>query len=200
MFQNILKRYIAQAFVTVRNVTSSTIVSLLDIVKWVLSHLWQRPPSQDIEVGFPMESPAEQDIESRLSNESGELPVLRLNIPFHDNSISYGRSLKWLIETCTDPDVFLAATSLVPDSDILLSLDVSALNIKLRNAFMRCFDSHDQCIPGLHDKAIVCGLALAHMYWRRYLSPYDESMCLPGEVISDFPDGLAAMLPGGGPL
>ena len=197
MFQTLLEHCIGSVFMRVRKLASSAIVSLMDSVKWVLSHLRQRPrlPNQDIEDGFPMESFGDQDINSRLSTESGDLPVLLLNIPLHHDSISYGRSLKWLIETSADPDVFLASTSLVPDSDAFLFFDISAINIQLRDAFMSCFDSHDQCIPDSYDKAIVCGLALAHMYWRRYLLPYDDSMCLPGEYVSDFPDRLLWMSP-----
>ena len=194
MFQNTLEDYIQPAFATVRMFASSAIVSLMDGVKCVLSHLSQRPRLAN-QGGYPMESSRDQDIDSRLSNGSGELPVLQLNIPLHHSGVSYGRSLKWLIETSTDPDVFLAAVSLVPDSDAFLSLDVSAINIHLRDSFMSCFDSHDQCIPGSYNKAIACGLALAHIYWRRYLFDYDDSMCLPGEVQIDFPDGLDAMPP-----
>ena len=136
----------------------------------------------------PLHSP-DRDIESGLSMKPlGECQVLELNIPVISTRTSYARSIKWLIETSSDPDVFLAAVSQVPDSDGLLSLhEMSDLNLQLRDTFMSCFDDHNQCIPGAYDKVIACGLALGHMYWRRYLFPYDDSMLLPGESKIDFP-------------
>lgn len=163
----------------------SVSIPLTTMFKTVLTYMCQRPRSPDL------------DIESGISMEIfRERPPLPLDIPPISTNTSYARSLKWLIETSTDPDVFLAAASMVPDTDALLFLDgVSVVNIQLRDAFMSCFDEHDRCIPGAHDKAIICGLALAHMYWRRYLLPFDSSMLLPGESRYNFPDSLFFMPP-----
>ena len=176
MIKDLLESHIGPALRVVRRLASTAIVPLKNAIS-ALTHGCQplHSPRQDIEYGLPMRS-----------LEKGAL--LQLNIPVISTSTSYARSIKWLIETSSDPDVFIAAVSQVPDSQGLLSLhEMSDLDLQLRDTFMSCFDDHNQCITGAYDKAIACGLALAHMYWRRYLLPYDDSMLLPGESKADFP-------------
>ena len=176
MLKKLRGSYIAPALRGVRRLASAGIICFQNGIS-ALTHGCQAFHSldQDIEFGLSMQS-------------SGEPQVLELNIPVLSTSISYARSIKWLIETSSDPDVFLAAVSQVPDSDGLLSLrEMSDLNLQLQETFMSCFDDHNQCITGADDKAVACGLALGHMFWRRYLLPYEDSMLLPGESKAYFP-------------
>ena len=83
----------------------------------------------------------DQDIDSNLSMQSlGEHQVLELNIPVISTSTSCTHWIKWLIKMSSNPDVFLAAVSQVPDSKGLLSLhEMSDLNLQLRDTFMSSF-------------------------------------------------------------
>ncbi|KAG2064734.1 hypothetical protein BDR04DRAFT_232354 [Suillus decipiens] len=75
----------------------------------------------------------------------------------------------WLIETSTDPEVFHAAASLVPDVDWPLHLDVSGTLHQLYDAYTTCLDVRGQIIPSLENKASACTMALCHLYCHRIL-------------------------------
>lgn len=170
--QKLLEPLAVQTSATVRRLTAYAFIMRRESLKWAWYLMRQRPRLMG------------QDIESSpLKEGSAEKAALLLDVPLVTTSTSYARPVTWLIETSTDPDVVVAAASLVPDTDALLFLDgVSGVHTQLRDTFMSCFDDHDRCIPGADDKAIVCGLALAHMYWRRFLWRFDNLLLLPGET------------------
>ncbi|GBE86190.1 hypothetical protein SCP_0900680 [Sparassis crispa] len=93
-------------------------------------------------------------------------------------------SLNWLFETSTDSEMITAAACLVPELDISLfgALKVSPIESQLPDMFMKCFDDQAHCISGAFDKAIAFGLALSHLYWRRYFPGGNSgsAIVLPG--------------------
>jgi hypothetical protein len=81
-------------------------------------------------------------------------------------------SIKWLFETSTDPEAFLAAASIIPQVEWPLDLDVSVMLHQLYDVFTCCVDIQKQVIPSLEEKASACMLALNHLYYGRVLQAY----------------------------
>jgi hypothetical protein len=81
-------------------------------------------------------------------------------------------SIKWLFETSTDPEAFLAATSIIPQVEWPLDLDVSDMLHQLYNTFACCVDVRKQVIPSLEVKASACMMALSHLYYGHVLQAY----------------------------
>jgi hypothetical protein len=81
-------------------------------------------------------------------------------------------SIKWLLETSTDPEVFLTAVSFVPHVDWPLDLDVSDMLPQLHDVFTSCVGFHGQTIPSLEEKASACIMAMSHLYFGRVLQAY----------------------------
>ncbi|KAG2092501.1 uncharacterized protein F5147DRAFT_433605 [Suillus discolor] len=81
-------------------------------------------------------------------------------------------SVKWLLETSTDPEVFLAAASLVPQVEWPLDFDVSDMLHQLYDTYTSCVGFHGQVIPSLKGKASACSVAMSHLYCGRVLQAY----------------------------
>ncbi|KAG1852218.1 hypothetical protein F4604DRAFT_1300280 [Suillus subluteus] len=95
-----------------------------------------------------------------------------LTLPDIPTSNLEAPSIKWLLETSTDPEVFLAAVSLVPLVEWPLDLDVSDTLPQLYDIFTSCVGFHGQIIPSLEEKASACIMALSHLYCGRVLQAY----------------------------
>ncbi|KAG2064731.1 hypothetical protein BDR04DRAFT_231988 [Suillus decipiens] len=89
---------------------------------------------------------------------------LKLKLPDTPTSDLEAPSIMWLIETSTDPEVFYAAASLVPDVEWPLDLDVSDTLHQLYDVYTTCLDVHKQIIPSLEENASACTKALCHLY------------------------------------
>ncbi|KAG2340999.1 hypothetical protein BDR05DRAFT_486992 [Suillus weaverae] len=81
-------------------------------------------------------------------------------------------SIKWLLETSTDPEVFLAAANLVPQVEWPLDLDVSDMLPQLYDILTSCVGFDEQIIPSLEEKASACIMALCHLYCGCVLQAY----------------------------
>lgn len=90
--------------------------------------------------------------------------ILPLDIPDTTSRLLDAPAVKWLLDTSTDPEVFLAAASLVPEIEWPLHLDISDILYQLQNTFMTCFDIQDQLISRSKERAIICAAALNHIY------------------------------------
>ncbi|KAG2132062.1 hypothetical protein DEU56DRAFT_902375 [Suillus clintonianus] len=95
-----------------------------------------------------------------------------LDLPHVPTSDLDAPSIKWLLETSTDPEVFLAAASIVPQVEWPLDLDVSDMLPQLYDIFMSCVDTQRKIIPSLKEKASACTLALSHLYCGRVLQAH----------------------------
>jgi hypothetical protein len=73
-------------------------------------------------------------------------------------------SIKWLLETSTDPEVFIAAARLVPLVEWPLDLDVSDTLPQLYDVFRSCVGFDGEIVPSLQEKATACAMALGHLY------------------------------------
>ncbi|KAG2075255.1 hypothetical protein BDR04DRAFT_89563 [Suillus decipiens] len=99
-------------------------------------------------------------------------PKLELSdIPTSSSELS---SIKWLLETSTDPEIVSAAASLVPDVDWPLHLDVSDMLRQLYDVYTTCLDVQNRIIPSLKEKALACTKALCHLYCHRILQGHDD--------------------------
>jgi hypothetical protein len=78
-------------------------------------------------------------------------------------------SIKWLLETSTDPEVFLAAVSLVPLVEWPLDFDVSDMLPQLHDVFTSCVGFDGQIVPSLKEKASACIMAMSHLYCGRFI-------------------------------
>jgi hypothetical protein len=95
--------------------------------------------------------------------------TLALGFPDKSTSSLEAPSVKWLLETSTDPEVFLAAASLVPQVEWPLDLEVSDLLHQLYDVLMSCVGFHGQIVPSLEEKASACTMALSHLHCGRVL-------------------------------
>jgi hypothetical protein len=108
------------------------------------------------------------DLSSDVSSEN-EYTLTLLDI---STSNLEAPSIKWLFETSTDPEVFLAAASLVPLVEWPLDLDVSDMLHQLCDIFTSCVGFHGQIVPSLEEKASTCIMAISHLYCGRVLQAH----------------------------
>jgi hypothetical protein len=110
------------------------------------------------------------DLEAQhLDQNMHTVDTIKLNLPDTPTSSLEAPSIKWLLETSTDPEVFLATASLVPHVDWPLDLDVSDTLHQLYDVYMSCLDIQWRIIPSLEEKASACTTALCHLYCGRIL-------------------------------
>ncbi|KAG1779505.1 hypothetical protein EV702DRAFT_1088625 [Suillus placidus] len=102
------------------------------------------------------------DVSSENERTLPDIPTSNLEAP----------SIKWLLETSTDPQVFLAAASLVPQVEWPLDLDVSVMLPQLYDILTSCVGIDKQIIPSLKEKASACIMALCHLYCGHVLQAY----------------------------
>ncbi|KAG1820645.1 hypothetical protein EV424DRAFT_889943 [Suillus variegatus] len=75
----------------------------------------------------------------------------------------------------TDPEVFLAAASLVPQVEWPLDLDVSDMLHQLYDIYTSCVGFHGQIMPSLEEKASACLMAMSHLYCGHVLKAHPTS-------------------------
>ncbi|KAG2044089.1 hypothetical protein BDR03DRAFT_940732 [Suillus americanus] len=126
---------------------------------------WRRSPTRVVD---PEARRPDQNLQVVATNQC----PLKLKLPDTPTSSLEAPSIKWLLETSTDPEVFLAAASLVPHVDWPLDLDVSDTVRQLFDVYTACLDVHKQIIPSLEEKASACTMALCHLYYGRVLQAY----------------------------
>ncbi|OAX38100.1 hypothetical protein K503DRAFT_819061, partial [Rhizopogon vinicolor AM-OR11-026] len=119
-------------------------------------------------------APASCDLEfGTLPSEAIEpyLPVISVSYEFPVISIasSDAPSVKWLLETSTDPNVFIAACHLVPEVEWPFDFDVSGIISLLHRTLGSCFDTKDRLLAPAKDRALACATALVHLSGREYL-------------------------------
>ncbi|KIK34587.1 hypothetical protein CY34DRAFT_635391 [Suillus luteus UH-Slu-Lm8-n1] len=88
---------------------------------------------------------------------------LELKLPRTLTSSLEVPSIKWLLETSTDPEVFLAAASFVPHVNWPLDLDISDTLRQLYDDYNACLDIQRRIVPLLEKKASTCTKALCHL-------------------------------------
>lgn len=111
------------------------------------------------------------DLEAQSVNlhSENEYSLTLLDIP---TSNLEAPSIKWLLETSTDPEVFLAAASLVPQVEWPLDLDVSDLLPQLCDSFTSCVGFDGRIVTSLEEKASACIMAISHLYCGRVLQAH----------------------------
>ncbi|KAG1722869.1 hypothetical protein EDB19DRAFT_2029243 [Suillus lakei] len=122
--------------------------------------------------------------------------ILTLDLPDISISDLEAPSIKWLLETSTDPEVFLAAANPVPQVEWPLDLDVSDMLHQLSDSFTSCVDIQEQIVP------VVGGEGLGmrtdyHMFLQmsvRGMHTADgvvlattRNICVPEDVYMRFP-------------
>ncbi|KAG2135301.1 hypothetical protein DEU56DRAFT_396618 [Suillus clintonianus] len=126
--------------------------------------------------------PLDQNLDTLAENEC----TLALYLPDIPTAGLEAPSIKWLLETSTDPEVFLTAASLVPHVDWPLDLDVSDMLPQLLYNFASCVDIQRQIVPSLKDKASVCIMALSHLYCGRVLQAHPNHGEILGQRERDY--------------
>lgn len=99
------------------------------------------------------------------------LPAISLSYEFPAVSVasSDAPSVKWLLETSTDPNVFIAACQLVPEVEWPFDFDVSGIISLLHRSLGSCFDTKDRLLAPAKERALACATALVHLSGREYL-------------------------------
>ncbi|KAG1840809.1 hypothetical protein DFJ58DRAFT_809656 [Suillus subalutaceus] len=82
------------------------------------------------------------------------------------------RSIKWLLETSTDPEVFLAAACFIPQVKKPLDLDVSIMLHHVSDIFTSCVGFDGQILSSLEEKVSACAMALSHLYYECVLQSH----------------------------
>jgi len=97
--------------------------------------------------------------------------VVSLSYKFSAVSVasSDAPSVKWLLETSTDPNVFIAACHLVPEVEWPFEFDVSKIISLLHHTLGSCFDTKDRLLAPAKERALACATALVHLSGREYL-------------------------------
>jgi hypothetical protein len=108
---------------------------------------------------------AHQDLHAVATDQG----IVKLELPDTPISSLEAPSIKWLLETSTDPEVFLAAARLVPHVEWPLDFDVSDMLHQLYDVYMSCLDVHERILPSLEEKASACATAVCHLYCGRIL-------------------------------
>ncbi|KAG1895493.1 uncharacterized protein F5891DRAFT_669315 [Suillus fuscotomentosus] len=114
--------------------------------------------------------PLGQDLDVLAENNN----ILNLDLPDIPTSDLEAPSVKWLLETSTDPEVFLAAARLVPQVEWPLDVDVSDMLHQLFDILRSCVDIQGYIIPSLKEKASACAMALIHLYYGCVLQAYPD--------------------------
>jgi hypothetical protein len=112
--------------------------------------------------------PLDQHLDVLAENDD----TLALDLPDIPTSNLEAPSIKWLLETSTDPEVFLTAARLVPQVEWPLDLDISDMLPQLYDIFTSCVDTQRQIIPSSEEKASTCSVALSHLYYGRVLQAH----------------------------
>ncbi|KAG1782185.1 hypothetical protein EV702DRAFT_1070371 [Suillus placidus] len=126
--------------------------------------------------------PPDQNLDVVATNQC----LLRLKLPDTPTSSLEAPSIKWLLETSTDPEVFRAAASLVSRVDWPLDLDVSDTLRQLYVVYTSCLDVQKRIIPSLEEKASACIMTFCHLYCNRILQGHPAY----GSVVQGFADCL----------
>jgi hypothetical protein len=111
-----------------------------------------------------------------LNLELSDIPTSGLEAP----------SIKWLLETSTDPEVFFVTASLVPQVQWPLDLDISDTLRQLCDIYTSCFDVQGEIVPSLTAKASASTMALSHLYCGRVLQAYPGRGEYLGQERDDF--------------
>ncbi|KAG2044101.1 hypothetical protein BDR03DRAFT_350247 [Suillus americanus] len=111
---------------------------------------------------------------------------LNLELPDTPTSGLEAPSIKWLLETSTDPEVFFVTAGLVPQVQWPLDLDVSDTLRQLCDIYTSCFDVHGEIVPSLTEKALASTMALSHLYCGRVLQAYPGRDEYLGQRRDDF--------------
>ncbi|KAG2151287.1 uncharacterized protein EDB93DRAFT_1140499 [Suillus bovinus] len=125
-------------------------------------------PHSSEKVGDLEAPPLDQYLDDLEENDG----TLTLGLPDIPASDLEAPSIKWLLETSTDPEVFLAAARLVPQVEWPLDLDISDMLPQLYDIFTSCVDIQNHIVPSLEEKALACTMALSHLYYGRVLQAY----------------------------
>ncbi|KAG1852210.1 hypothetical protein F4604DRAFT_1300199 [Suillus subluteus] len=125
-------------------------------------------PRSSINVVDSEAQPLDQDLDILAENDG----TLTLDLPDIPTNNLEAPSIKWLLETSTDPEVFLAAASLVPQVEWPLDLDISDILPQLYDIFTSCVDIQMQIVPSLEEKTSACVTALSHLYYGRVLQAH----------------------------
>jgi len=120
---------------------------------------WVSRPSTNVEDSEAQSLDQDLDV---LAEEDGNLTLDLPEIPTSDLEAP---SIKWLLETSTDPEVVLAAVSLVPQVQWPLDFDVSDMLHQLSDIFTSCVSFDGKIVPSLEEKASACAMALSHLYY-----------------------------------
>jgi hypothetical protein len=137
----------------------------------MLSNLYRTVTSSCLRA---IRAPAIRDLEfGKLPSKTTEscLPVISLSYEFPAVSVasSDAPSVKWLLETSTDPSVFIAACQLVPEVEWPFDFDVSGIISLLHRGLGSCFDTKDRLLAPAKERALACATALVHLSGREYL-------------------------------
>jgi hypothetical protein len=114
--------------------------------------------------------PLAQNLRAVVASQS----LLKLNLLDTPISCLEAPSIKWLLETSTDPEVFLAAANLVPLVEWPVDLDVSDVLHQLYGVYRSCLDVQRRIVPSLEEKASACTTALCHLYCGRILQGFPD--------------------------
>jgi hypothetical protein len=131
------------------------------IAHWLRSLVPRTPTS----VVDPEAQPPDQNLHAVATDQG----PLKLELPDTPISSLEAPSIKWLLETSTDPEVFLASASLVPHVDWPPDFDVSDTLHQLYAVYMSCLDVQERIVPSLEEKASACATALCHLYYGHIL-------------------------------
>lgn len=118
--------------------------------------------------------PEAQLVDQGLDGLAEKECTLDLEFPVISISKLEAPSIKWLLETSTDPEVFLAAAKFAPQVEWPLDLDVLDMLPQLYSNFTSCVDVQEQIVPSLEEKASACTMALSHLYSGCVLRAYPD--------------------------
>lgn len=118
--------------------------------------------------------PEAQLVDKGLNGLAEKECTLDLDFPVISISKLEAPSIKWLLETSTDPEVFLAAAKFAPQVEWPLDLDVLDMLPQLYSNFTSCVDVQEHIVPSLEEKASACTMALSHLYSGCVLRAYPD--------------------------
>jgi hypothetical protein len=127
-------------------------------------------PRSSTEAGDPEAQLVDQGLDG-LAGRRCPLDLDFLDIP---TSKLEAPSIKWLLETSTDPEVFFAAAKFAPQVEWPLDLDVLDMLPQLYSNLTSCVNVQEQIVPSLEKKASACTMALSHLYSGCVLRAYPD--------------------------